>query len=502
MAGPKRELRAEQTVQVRILHHLRRSYSAIDAELRQLERKVGPGAALRRSQMRAAQTVMRREIAELWKLVGSEVEAGRALAAAAAGDDLAEAADIFKLAGLTKTEIQILKAGMREAATLNVDAALRRAMGDSYVPLSERVWKSEVLVRGQLDRIIFDHLSRGSSARELAKAVRQFALPSARGGMRYAAARLARTEINNAHHAVMKREIEDEPFVEYAKWHLSGSHKVPDQCNDYAQTDHIGEGPGVYKKNAVPNRPHPNCFCYVTAITVDRDEFVKSFQEGKYDDWLRSHGVDPGEAPVSSATATATATATAAHVRRTALRQSLDQWSDAEIQELLRMSPSYGGAAGTHDPVLHAILEKQGFTGFPGQTSSPEGAILFRGFAGKDASAYAKQYSSGDMFVGQGMWGNGVYTTSIEKYAWMYAEDDGVVSKMELMPGARTIDAKELKKMLSDMALDPKFAVSPMRKLLKDPGKAAALMGYDAIDVMGGKEMVILNRTATRMVTS
>ena len=101
MAGPKRELRAEQTVQVRILHHMRRSYSAIDTELKKLERKAGPGAALKRSQLKAAQTAMRGEIAALWKLVGSEVEAGRALAAAAAGDDLAEAADIFKLAGLT-----------------------------------------------------------------------------------------------------------------------------------------------------------------------------------------------------------------------------------------------------------------------------------------------------------------------------------------------------------------------------------------------------------------
>ena len=294
MAGPKRELRAEQTVQVRILHHLRRSYSAIDTELKKLERKAGPGAAMKRSQLKAAQTAMRGEIAALWKLVGSEVEAGRILAAAAAGDDLAEAADIFKLAGLSQTEIRRLKIGMREAASLNVNAALRRAMGDSYIPLSERVWKSQALVRGQLDRIIFDHLSRGSSARELAAAVRQFALPGARGGMRYAAARLARTEINNAHHAVMKREIEAEPFVTYAQWHLSGSHKVPDECNDYAQTDHIGEGPGVYKKNAVPNRPHPNCFCYVTAITVERDDFVAAFRAGKYDSWLRSKGVDPG----------------------------------------------------------------------------------------------------------------------------------------------------------------------------------------------------------------
>ena len=294
MAGPKRELRAEQTVQVRILHHLRRSYSAIDTELKKLERKAGPGAAMKRSQLKAAQTAMRGEIAALWKLVGSEVEAGRILAAAAAGDDLAEAADIFKLAGLSQTEIRRLKIGMREAASLNVNAALRRAMGDSYIPLSERVWKSQALVRGQLDRIIFDHLSRGSSARELAAAVRLFALPSARGGIRYAAARLARTEINNAHHAVMKREIEAEPFVTYAQWHLSGSHKVPDECNDYAQTDHIGEGPGVYKKNAVPNRPHPNCFCYVTGITVDRDNFIAAFRAGKYDAWMRKNGVDPG----------------------------------------------------------------------------------------------------------------------------------------------------------------------------------------------------------------
>jgi hypothetical protein len=128
------------------------------------------------------------------------------------------------------------------------------------------------------------------SAKELADRVHDLYNPNVPGGQSYAASRLARTEINNAHHDTTIRHAETTPWVYGYKWHLSGSHPRPDICNEYAEADHDGLGPGVFKKGNAPSKPHPHCLCYLTVMQPDRDEFLDSLANGRYDDHLESLG--------------------------------------------------------------------------------------------------------------------------------------------------------------------------------------------------------------------
>jgi hypothetical protein len=157
---------------------------------------------------------------------------------------------------LGKIEQQMISGGR----PLAIDAAMARIQGKSYRPLSTRVYRTQQLVKGQVNRMINQHLARGSSGRELARDIRQFVKPSAPGGLRGASLRLGRTELNNAFHAVSIDQAQKNPYVTGMVWHLSGSHPRPDACNDYEEQ--------FFRPYEVPNKPHPNCFCYVTPETI------------------------------------------------------------------------------------------------------------------------------------------------------------------------------------------------------------------------------------------
>lgn len=91
--------------------------------------------------------------------------------------------------------------------------------------------------------------------------------------------RLSRTEINNAFHEQQKR-AGDKPWVEGVKWNLSGSHPRPDTCNDYANQSN-GLGRGVFKTGDVPDKPHPQCLCYLTYETLSPEAFLDALGTGK-----------------------------------------------------------------------------------------------------------------------------------------------------------------------------------------------------------------------------
>lgn len=89
---------------------------------------------------------------------------------------------------------------------------------------------------------------------------------------RYFANRIAQTE---THRAVMeakaKQYIEDDS-LQFVEIRLSSSHPVVDICDDHAQVNKYGLGPGVYPKHLAPMPPfHPFCRCLV----VPRDDIVK-----------------------------------------------------------------------------------------------------------------------------------------------------------------------------------------------------------------------------------
>jgi hypothetical protein len=138
-----------------------------------------------------------------------------------------------------------------------------------------------------VDKEIQRALALQLSHEQLAKRVKALVNPRVPGGISYAAERLARTEINNAFHTSQIARREGEPWTEGMKWHLSGSHPRPDACNDYASRSNFsGGGPGVFKPGTVPGKPHPNCLCYVTTVTISEDEFIDGFLGGRFDRYV------------------------------------------------------------------------------------------------------------------------------------------------------------------------------------------------------------------------
>jgi SPP1 gp7 family putative phage head morphogenesis protein len=213
--------------------------------------------------------------------------------------------------------------------------------------------------------------------------------------------------------------------------------------------------------------------------------------------------------------------------------------SDKEYQTLYRP---------VGDPRLKALLEEQGFTKTPTVVNAEQYEVLvqqggikvYRGVTettNLSAAQMIEQFKNGDMFVGTGVVGNGVYSGTDLNYVIKYAGDKPEnVMEMILSPKAKFIDAKDAEegaRALSGAFYDAAFgrayanpelgkivdsyiktlgpipgsgeAATVYREKLRelgwlyhDPGAYAAAHGYDAIrhiDEDGGV-FVILNRGA------
>lgn len=140
--------------------------------------------------------------------------------------------------------------------------------------LSSKVYRNRDLASGAVQRAIRAGIIQGLTARELAENVRKFISPNVRGGVSYAAMRLARTELNNAFHEAQKLEG-NKPFVKGAKWNLSGSHpSKPDECNEFADANSFRLGKGIFPVDRIPDKPHPNCLCFITYDLLSETELL------------------------------------------------------------------------------------------------------------------------------------------------------------------------------------------------------------------------------------
>lgn len=177
-------------------------------------------------------------------------------------------------AALSDAAAEALTRGLKAAAESGLKSDAARKVRE----LSSRVYRQRALHEGKVEQLIREGLIANLSAKELASSVYKYVSPTTPGGASYAAMRLARTEVNNAFH---ERQLmgAERPGVKAVKWNLSGSHKVPDLCNEYAS--HGGNGQWAVGK--VPDKPHPQCFCYLTYITQSSEEFQKALADGDFD---------------------------------------------------------------------------------------------------------------------------------------------------------------------------------------------------------------------------
>ncbi len=215
---------------------------------------------------------------ELWTGVGKITRAGMYEGASLAAD---QALDLDLFLGMPANGVvQYAQLTHFQASQSVEDLISRRTHG---YKLSERIYANGKLSVKQVAQKVERGLALQRSAKEIAFAVRGHFSPVVPGGSSYAAMRLARTEINNAHHHTTLRLSKDKPWIDGWKWNLSHSHPRPDACDALAAQDHDKANP--------PDKPHPMCLCYVTHLQEDPDVFMNKLVDGQYDDYLKERGV-------------------------------------------------------------------------------------------------------------------------------------------------------------------------------------------------------------------
>lgn len=258
-----------------------------DAEIRKVARDAAEEAdriirSLGSDSIRSAQVALAKANVEMWAGVKDAVSVGIGDAV----DSASEFQALFdeRLFNSVNFSHSYWRQSMLAQAREGINSFISRKEGG--FTLSERVYRNGAVAKGQIDRIVNNGLLLGKSAAEIARDVRGFIDPSTPGGSSYAAMRLGRTEVNNAFHQTSIRNYQDSPWVEKVLWNLSGSHPRPDLCNEYAESvHHSGKGweAGEYKPGDVPDKPHPNCLCYIEPVAMSLDAFAKNFKAGKYD---------------------------------------------------------------------------------------------------------------------------------------------------------------------------------------------------------------------------
>lgn len=268
---PYRRVQATAEHDLRLI--LETTAKAIQARVRTL--KPGIGGQVRKAQLTATLGAIRRLQREMWiNRVNPRVTRG-VVDAEKAAESAIEAMTRVAYAALPEQAAEVLIRGLRLAAEsgLKSDAARKRK------DLSTRVYRQAAFQGDKIEHLIRGGLIANLSAKELAGSVYEYVSPTTPGGASYAAMRLARTEINNAFH---ERQLQgaNRPGVKAVKWNLSGSHTVPDLCNVYASHG----GNGHWAVGNVPEKPHPQCFCYLTYVTQSPERFQAALANGDYDD--------------------------------------------------------------------------------------------------------------------------------------------------------------------------------------------------------------------------
>lgn len=193
-----------------------------------------------------------------------------------------------------------------------LDAAATRVWGDGLT-LSQRIWRLEHEGLDGIRQVLYQGIAEGDSAWRMARKLEPF-LGAGGGcprwarsrlyrltktdiaegdrtglysgdecdgqGIAYKALRLARNEIQIAHHLASDAMLEAIPWLEQEQIHLSPAHPKPDICDDLVNGG--AEGDGVYPKGSVLLPAHVQCLCYKTAVLPDSAEFA-----GRLRGWLR-----------------------------------------------------------------------------------------------------------------------------------------------------------------------------------------------------------------------
>lgn len=250
------------------------------------------GGRLKASEMAIVQREIKALLDALWGDIGAAVRTGvgNAALSAAQGEDIL-------LRFMNVNGSATMQTAFTEQARGGIANILAKAANN--IPLSLQVYRTQTLANGEVNRRVQRGLLLGHSAERIADSVRDLIHPNVRGGVSYAAMRLARTELNNAFRTSQELRYRDEPWTKGMKWNLSSSHPERDECNDYAEADDYGLGAGVYAFGHLP-RSHPNCLCHLTPVQEEEDDFIDAFLAGDYSEFIDETAythAPPGDVP-------------------------------------------------------------------------------------------------------------------------------------------------------------------------------------------------------------
>jgi len=283
-----RYIKVQKTYDSDLVRILQKAASDVEREIRKQQMKQGIGAATRAAQLMSARGSIGRTLAYVWKQIGDLVRSGRADAqAAAVMQSFSWEEYLLSRAIPDAAERNSILQYLLDSSDKNIDAMLARVFKTQQT-LSQRVYRSQNLSNGWVSDTVNSALARGATAAELAAEVRDMIRPDTQGGVSFAAKRLARTEINNAYHAQAVDSARDKPWINGMRWKLSDTHKIPDDCNKYALQEN-GLGAGIWPVNMVPNKPHPQCLCYVIPELPSVAEFNQNLRLGLYDAYFDSN---------------------------------------------------------------------------------------------------------------------------------------------------------------------------------------------------------------------
>lgn len=160
--------------------------------------------------------------------------------------------------------LERLEAAVKGTSQESIAKAARRAITE----MDKRL-PGPLGLRGPVRKVI--QAARTGSAEKLNAAIENFLKRKAR----YHAIVIARTEAQNAFRDAHVTQAMEAPYVVGIKWRLSRSHKRPCECENHAEQNRYGLGVGVFPPGELPERPHPNCFCFFTDV-INFDFFFQA----------------------------------------------------------------------------------------------------------------------------------------------------------------------------------------------------------------------------------
>ena len=192
--------------------------------------------------------------------------------------------------------------------------------------------------------------------------------------------------------------------------------------------------------------------------------------------------------------------------------------SDNDIKNVVAQyldEPTPSGKSGEPDYILKDIVKRRGWTGTPqkldddalAKALSNGGTIIHRGVSKPE---HVEQFYNGDLWIGQGNFGNGIYVSPDEGEAEMFGRSliMGVVDKtMNFAPESLEKEFEQYKDELYKQReeIRKNGRIKQLSKhdkliaLMDDYGKYVALKGYDGYKNLQGKNWVILNRSKIKV---